>query len=114
MDVLTDVLQTARLQSAYSVRWELSSPWGMEVAPPRAGLGVFLAVTEGRGLLIVKGTGEQVALATGDIVVFRTASLTPFTTGRSSRPWRSPSLLPRIRHHSTHSSATAAEALLLA
>jgi AraC-like DNA-binding protein len=66
MDVLTDVMQTVRVQSHLYGRLELGAPWGMEFgACDRPG---FFIVSRGSCWLEVTGIEEQVPLAGGDFV----------------------------------------------
>jgi AraC-like DNA-binding protein len=66
-DVLTDVLQTIRLENAVYGRMLLGAPWGLRFDPqPR--LGGFLVVARGGGWLEADGVERPIALAPGDFV----------------------------------------------
>jgi AraC-like DNA-binding protein len=65
MDVLTDVLEAARMKSGLYGRLELTAPWGFafDRAAPH-----FYAVTRGTCWLEVDGGGEPIQLGGGDFV----------------------------------------------
>jgi AraC-like DNA-binding protein len=66
MDVLSDVMQTVRLQSHLYGRLELTAPWGMRIdAPDRPS---FFVVTRGSCWLEMGGGEKPVPLAGGDFV----------------------------------------------
>lgn len=67
MDVLSDVLDTVRVESGMLFQTELAAPWGI-----RAGAReqvAFHVVTRGRCWLSVDGLDEPLAVQTGDVVV---------------------------------------------
>jgi len=66
MDVLTDVLEAARLKSGIYGRLELTAPWGLRFdrADPH-----FYVVTRGTCWLEVEGAGDPIQLGGGDFVL---------------------------------------------
>lgn len=68
MDVLTDVLKTARLQSAVHFCTELTAPWGIRV-PAQNERAIFYVMTRGSCYLEVDGLKPPVSLAGGDLVM---------------------------------------------
>jgi AraC-like DNA-binding protein len=66
-DVLSDILQSVRLESSVFCRSEFTAPWGFR-AEGRDGAS-FHVVLRGRCWLEVEGTAGQVPLAGGDMVV---------------------------------------------
>jgi AraC-like DNA-binding protein len=67
MDVLSDVLDTARVDSGMLFQTELTAPWGIH-AGSREHL-AFHVVTRGRCWLTVDGVAEPLVVETGDVVV---------------------------------------------
>jgi AraC-like DNA-binding protein len=65
MDVLTDVLEAARMKSGLYGRLELTAPWGLSFdrAAPH-----FYAVTRGTCWLEAGGEGDPIQLGGGDLV----------------------------------------------
>src|SRR6266496_3303725 len=65
MDVLTDVLEAARMKSGLYGRLELTAPWGLSFdrAAPH-----FYAVTRGTCWLETGGEGDPIQLGGGDLV----------------------------------------------
>jgi AraC-like DNA-binding protein len=66
MDVLTDVLEAARLKSGIYGRLELTAPWGLSFDCAAAH---FYVVTRGTCWLEVSGEGEPIQLGGGDFVL---------------------------------------------
>ena len=66
-DVLADILQSLRLQSALYCRAHLGAPWGFRVS--RREVASFHIVTGGTCWLTVEGTDKPVLLAEGDLVI---------------------------------------------
>src|SRR5262245_41783785 len=75
MDVLSDVLNTIRLQSAVQFCTELTAPWGVRVPAARGGVAaqkdqaVFYVVARGSCYLEVDGLKTPVSLVGGDFVM---------------------------------------------
>lgn len=67
-DLLTDILQTMRLEHTILCRCELTAPWGIRF-PAEAGEAAFHIVTQGQCWLQRKGE-KPLPLATGDFVMF--------------------------------------------
>lgn len=67
-DLLTDILQTMRLEHTILCRCKLTEPWGIRF-PAEAGEAAFHIVTRGQCWLQVKGE-QALLLATGDFVMF--------------------------------------------
>lgn len=67
MDVLTDVLNTLRLQSTLYCRSELREPWGLYFGPTR--VATFHVIDRGTCWLQLDGQAEPIALAGGDLIV---------------------------------------------
>jgi AraC-like DNA-binding protein len=65
MDVLTDVLQTVRVNAVCYGRIELTAPWGFRADPAENAL--FHVVLRGDALLAVDGVDGEVQLASGDL-----------------------------------------------
>jgi mannose-6-phosphate isomerase-like protein (cupin superfamily) len=66
MDVLSDVLQTVRLESTVFVHGEVACPWGIRAEPhPEF---AFHVIAQGNCILQVDG-GPEVAVGAGDVVV---------------------------------------------
>jgi AraC-like DNA-binding protein len=80
MDVLSEVLDTVRLDGAMFYNAEFSAPWcfrspGSPALAPYLSPGprhviIFHLLTEGRGYAHVEGDGRPVPLDAGDIVIF--------------------------------------------
>jgi AraC-like DNA-binding protein len=80
MDVLSEVLETVRLDGAMFYNAEFSSPWCFRsprssmlspyLSDGRRHVIIFHLLTEGRGYAHVEGDGRPVALDAGDIVIF--------------------------------------------
>ena len=80
MDVLSEVLETVRLDGAMFYNAEFSSPWCFRsprssmlspyLSGERRHVIIFHLLTEGRGYAHVEGDGRPVALDAGDIVIF--------------------------------------------
>ncbi len=80
MDVLSEVLETVRLDGAMFYNAEFSAPWcfrspGSRTLAPYLSPGprhviIFHLLTEGRGYAHVEGDGRPVPLDAGDIVIF--------------------------------------------
>ncbi len=68
MDVLTDVLNTVRLQSAVHFCTELTTPWGIRV-PAQNDRAIFYVMTRGSCYLEIEGHKPPVSLAGGDLVM---------------------------------------------
>ncbi len=68
MDVLTDVLNTVRLQSAVHFCTELTTPWGIRV-PAQNGRAIFYVMTRGSCYLEIERHKPPVSLAGGDLVM---------------------------------------------
>jgi AraC-like DNA-binding protein len=80
MDVLSEVLESVRLDGAMFYNAEFSAPWCFR-SPPSSTLAPYLSdsrrhviifhlLTEGRGYAHVEGDGRPVPLDAGDIVIF--------------------------------------------
>lgn len=69
MDVLTDILQTVRLQNQCYGRLELTAPWGIEVETSGALASHFYVVSQGNCWLEVEGAPRAVPMAGGDFVL---------------------------------------------
>jgi len=67
MDVLSDVLDTVRVENGLIFQTELAAPWGIR-AGSREQL-AFHVVTRGRCWLTVTGIQSPIAIDTGDVVV---------------------------------------------
>lgn len=67
-DLLTDILQTMRLEHTILCRCELTAPWGIRF-PAEPGEAAFHIVTRGQCWLQMKGE-KPILLATGDFVMF--------------------------------------------
>ncbi|MDQ3734706.1 MAG: AraC family transcriptional regulator [Actinomycetota bacterium] len=67
MDVLSDVLDTVRVENGLLFQTELAAPWGIR-AGSREQL-AFHVVTRGRCWLAVAGMDAPIAIETGDVVV---------------------------------------------
>ncbi len=67
MDVLSDVLDTVRVENGMLFRTELAPPWGIR-AGPREQL-AFHVVTRGRCWLSVEGIDAPILVEPGDVVV---------------------------------------------
>jgi AraC-like DNA-binding protein len=67
-DLLTDILQTMRLEHTILCRCKLSAPWGIRF-PAEPGEAAFHIVTRGQCWLQMKGE-KPLLLATGDFVMF--------------------------------------------
>ena len=65
MDVLTDVLEAARMKSGLYGRLELTAPWGLSFD---RGAPHFCVVTRGTCWLEVEGTPDPIQLGGGDLV----------------------------------------------
>jgi len=80
MDVLSEVLETVRLDGAMFYNAEFSAPWCFHsprsslLAPylsdGRRHVIIFHLLTEGRGYAHVEGDGQSIPLDAGDIVIF--------------------------------------------
>ncbi|HKT36213.1 MAG TPA: AraC family transcriptional regulator [Nitrospira sp.] len=80
VDVLSEVLETVRLDGAMFYNAEFSAPWCFRsprssvLAPylsdGRQHVIIFHLLTEGRGYALVEGDGTSVPLDAGDIVIF--------------------------------------------
>ena len=80
MDVLSEVLETVRLDGAMFYNAEFSSPWCFRsprsstlasyLSDGRRHVIIFHLLTEGRGYAHVEGDGQPVPLDAGDIVIF--------------------------------------------
>ena len=80
MDVLSDVLETVRLDGAMYYNGEFSAPWCFRsprssllapyVSDERRHVIIFHLLTEGRGYARLEGDGRPVVLDAGDIVIF--------------------------------------------
>ena len=80
MDVLSEVLETVRLDGAMFYNAEFSAPWCFRsprssmlspyLSDGRRHVIIFHLLTEGRGYAHVEGDGRPVALEAGDIVIF--------------------------------------------
>ena len=68
MDVLSDVLNTVRLQSAIRFCSTLRAPWGVGF-PPQSDRAVFYMVSRGNCYLEVDGLGSPVSMVGGDLVM---------------------------------------------
>jgi AraC-like DNA-binding protein len=68
MDVLTDVLNTVRLQSAIHFCTELTTPWGIRV-PAQNDRAIFYVMTRGSCYLEIERHKPPVSLAGGDLVM---------------------------------------------
>jgi AraC-like DNA-binding protein len=66
-DLLTDILQTMRLEHTILCRCELTTPWGIRF-PTEIGQAVFHIITRGQCWLQIDG--QTLLLATGDFVMF--------------------------------------------
>jgi AraC-like DNA-binding protein len=80
MDVLSEVLETVRLDGAMYYNGEFSAPWCFR-SPPSSLLAPYLSdsrrhviifhlLTDGRGYARLEGEGQPVLLDAGDIVIF--------------------------------------------
>lgn len=67
-DLLTDILQTMRLEHTILCRCELTAPWGVRF-PAETGEATFHIVTRGQCWLQVAGQ-KPLLLATGDFILF--------------------------------------------
>jgi len=67
LDVLTDVLNSMRLNSTLYCRSELSAPWGLAFGKTRAA--TFHVVDRGGGWLRLDGAEAPIALGGGDLIV---------------------------------------------
>lgn len=67
MDVLSDVLDTVRVENGLLFQTQMTAPWGIR-AGVRAQL-AFHVVTKGRCWLSVDGIDSPIAVETGDVVV---------------------------------------------
>jgi AraC-like DNA-binding protein len=68
-DVLTQVLEAVRLDSALSARIELNAPWALHFGSTNRRAG-FHIITRGRCWAKLDSADGHIALGTGDIVVF--------------------------------------------
>ncbi len=68
MDVMSDLLNSVRLQASSYFCSEFSSPWGMDI--PDVKNGVFHAVIRGQAWLHLRGYDSPIPLTAGDIVAF--------------------------------------------
>jgi len=66
-DILTDVLQSLRLQSALYCRALLRAPWGVSIS--RRKVASFHLVIGGSGWLTIEGIDTAVSLAEGDLLI---------------------------------------------
>ena len=80
MDVLSEVLETVRLDGAMYYNGEFSAPWCFRsprssmlapyVSDGRRHVIIFHLLTEGRGYASLEADGQPVSLEAGDIVIF--------------------------------------------
>jgi AraC-like DNA-binding protein len=69
MDVLTDVLRTVRLRNKCYGRFELTAPWGIEVACRDPRTAHFYVVSRGSGWLEMEGGNQAVWMTGGDLLL---------------------------------------------
>lgn len=67
MDVLSDVLETVRVDTGMLFRTELAAPWGIRARSPEQL--AFHVITRGHGWLSVAGERDPIAVESGDVVV---------------------------------------------
>lgn len=68
MDVLTDILNSLRLEGRLYFRTELTAPWGIHV-PQKQDVARFHIVIRGNGWLKVENEIDSVPMANGDLAV---------------------------------------------
>ncbi len=82
-DVLSSVLDAARLESVVHGRFDLTAPWGFRVEEGRAG---FYLVTRGSCRLEMSGANETFRLERGDYVVLPQGHAHVLSSGDDARP----------------------------
>jgi AraC-like DNA-binding protein len=90
VDVLSDVLETVRVDSSMLCRTELAAPWGIRARSPEQL--AFHVITRGHGWLSVDGEPDPIAVETGDVVVLAPGRGhilrdTPTTPARDIEEW---------------------------
>ena len=102
MDVLTDVLRTVRLQNRCYGRFELTAPWGMEVAVNSPRSSHFYVVSAGSGWLELDGSSHAVPMAGGDLVLLPKGGRHVLRDGPGSRAVPIQQILAEQRRGSGH------------
>ena len=68
MDILTNILDTLRMEGSLYFRTELTSPWGVFV-PPEPDVARFHIVVRGQCVLRVEGSDDSITMSNGDIII---------------------------------------------
>jgi AraC-like DNA-binding protein len=92
-DVLADILQSLRLQSALYCRAQLGAPWGFRVS--RREVASFHIVTGGTCWLTVEGTDKPMLLTEGDLVILLHGQTHTMTDQPETPATRLEDLVPR-------------------